>query len=137
MKKFLTIIVIITLSISIVRILQTFFTTYFYYDYAIWCGEEDKDYIKSKTGINTAFSIAVCKVSWNREDAQSKIMKGFPSVFGKNITIKKGNYAISEYIKDNDAKVEVMLKSSIPYIIICLLDIIVFYTFLLPKYNNE
>lgn len=137
MKKFFTIIVIITFSISIVRIFQNFFTIYFYYDYAIWCGKEDIKYIKLNSGIDAKFCIAVCKVSWNREKSESSIIKGFPSAFRKERYIEHGNYAISEYIKDNNAKGEVIFKSSIPYIIVCILDIVALYTLLLPKYNNE
>ena len=38
-------ILVVIFSFLLIRIIQSFFTIYFYYDYVIWCGKEEKEYI--------------------------------------------------------------------------------------------
>ena len=130
------IILIIIISISIVRVCQIFFTMYFYYDYSIWFDKEDKSYIESYSNIKSNFNIVVCKMSWGMEKIEElSAMKGYPSIFTKKININ--NSALQEYIKENSNPGEVVIKCSIPYILICIVSIIIFHRILLPKFTEE
>lgn len=136
MKKIVwTIIITILLSICIIRICQTFFTIYFYYDYATWCDKEDKDYIKSHSEINSKFNIAVCNINWNTATEKSEVMTGYPSIFNKNISTNSS--AVALYIRDNNNQGEVFLKCSFPYIIVSVLLIMLFVIKSLPVLNNK
>lgn len=121
----------ILLSICIVRIGQIFFTIYLYYDYAIWCDKEDKDYIKSHSYINSNFNIAVADINWNTATEEAAVMSGYPSVFTKKINIKSS--VVTHYVRENNNQSEVFWKCSFPYIMLSVALIILFYKKILPK----
>ncbi len=128
-------ILIVILGISIVRIVQSFFTIYFYYDYVIWCGKEEKEYIKKEEGfINIKSNIATFRSSYNDGEIVS-LLNGFPSIFTKETII--GGYEISEYIKERSNKFEAMIKCSLPYIVVCIVIYIIYYKKLLPILTEE
>lgn len=129
--------IIVIIAISIVRIFQIFFTLGIYYDYAIWCKSEDAQYIKSISGINTKFQILVCKVSFHRDKFQSSVMKRFPTIFGEKIEIENGNNSVSEYVHENANNKEAILICSIPYIVLSLLALVIYYKILLPRLTKE
>ena len=139
MKKLLAIIcigiLVVIFSFLFIRIIQSFFTIYFYYDYVIWCRKEEKEYIKNEMGfINIKSNIATFRSSYNDGEIVS-LLNGFPSIFTKETII--GGYEISEYIKERSNKFEAMIKCSLPYIVVCIAMYIIYYRKILPILTEE
>ena len=136
MSKALTIIcigiLILIFSVSLIRIIQSFFTIYFYYDYVIWCGKEEKEYIKNKIGVSSNFSMACSKLTFRRENQSVTLISGFPSIFAKEKVIEQGIDNASEYIKERNNKFDAMIKCCLPYIVVCTVINIIYYKKLLP-----
>ena len=85
-------ILVVIFSFLLIRIIQGFFTIYFYYDYVIWCGKEEKEYLKKEEGfINIKSNIATFRISYNDGEIVS-LLNGFPSIFTKETII--GGYEI-------------------------------------------
>lgn len=141
MNKVLAIIcvglMVIIFSISLVRIVQSFFTIYIYYDNVIWCGKEEKEFIKNEMGVSSNFSIACSKLTFRRENQSITLISGFPSVFAKEKVIEHGIDNISEYIKERNNKFEAMIKCCLPYIVVCIAINIIYYKKLLPMLTKE
>ena len=128
-------ILVVIFSFLLIRIIQSFFTIYFYYDYVIWCGKEEKEYIEEETGfIEIKSNIATFRNSYNDSEIIS-LLNGFPSIFTKETII--GGYEISEYIKERSNKFEAMVKCSLPYIVVCIVIYIIYYKKLLPILTEE
>lgn len=130
-----TVIVAIILSISTVIIVFTFFAMSFFYDYTIWCDKEEMQYLKEEYGIYTDFKVAVCKVGWRARKYEVYIFTGYPSLFGEKVKIQGS--AMVDYIRENRNNGEVAIKCSMPYIILNIVLIIIWYKALLPKYAEE
>ncbi len=136
-KKILyTGICIIIITISIVRIGELFFSVYLGlgYNYAIWCGKEEKEYIKSHSNINSDFSIAVANINWNINEEKSAVIRGYPTIFAKVIDTDS---SLTMYIRENNNPSEVFIKCSLPYIIGFVVAMLVFRKKLLPAFNDD
>lgn len=131
------ILMVIIFSISLIRIVQSFFTIYFYYDYVVWCGKEEKQEIKNELGVNSNFSIACSQLTFRCENQSVTLMSGFPSIFSKEVISEKGIYSVSEYIKEKDNKFVAMLMCCLPYIVVSVGIYIVYYKKVLPILTGE
>lgn len=130
-------ILVVIFAISLVRIAQCFFTIYIYYDYVIWCGKDDKNYIQDQMGVSSNFSIACGDLTFRCENKSVTLINGFPSIFSKEKIIEDGIDNAIEYIRERNNKLEAMIKCSLPYIVVCIALYIIYYKKLLPKLTEE
>ena len=125
-------ILIAILGISIVRIFQSFFTIYIYFDYVIWCGNKEENYISYRVDNNFGFSLACCKLTFRREYQSITLISGFPSIFSKEQIIEEDDYGVSEYIKERDNKLKAMIICCLPYMILIIISTFIYKKKLLP-----
>lgn len=129
------VLMVIIFSISLIRIVQSFFIIYFYYDYVVWCGKEEKEKIMEKAGIvNMESNIVTYRNSYKGGEVVS-ILRDFPTVFTKEIEIAGND--VSEYIKEKDNKFVAMAMCCLPYIIVSVGTYIVYYKKVLPILTEE
>lgn len=129
------VLMVIIFSISLIRIVQSFFIIYFYYDYVVWCGKEEKEKIMEKAGIvNMESNIVTYRNSYKGGEVVS-ILIDFPTVFTKEIEIAGND--VSEYIKEKDNKFVAMAMCCLPYIIVSVGTYIVYYKKVLPILTEE
>lgn len=130
-------ILIVILGISIVRIVQSFFTIYIYFDYVIWCGNKEENYISSRVDNDFGFSLACCKLTFRREYQSITLISGFPSIFSKEQIIEEDGYGVSEYIKERDNKLMVMVICCLPYILLIIISIFIYKKKVLPILSEK
>lgn len=129
MKKFYILAIIIcafVLTLCIEKIFYNFIDLSLGYECALWCGKDEKEYIKDETGLKGNFNIIVCNVNYQQE---LFIIKEFPYGIGKKIEIPY-NGSLIEYIKENNNTGEVIIKSSFPYITLGIITILLIIRFL-------
>ena len=124
MKKFYILAIIIcafVLTLCIEKIFYNLIDLSFGYEYSLWCGKNEKEYIKEETGLKGNFNIIVCNVNYQQE---LFVIKEFPYGIGKKTEIPY-NASLIEYIKENNSTGEVILRSIITYIILGIITIVV------------
>ena len=124
MKKIYILAIIIcvfALTLCIEKIFYNLIDLSLGYEYSLWCGKDEKDFIKEGTGLKGNFNIIVCNVNYQQE---LFVIKEFPYGIGKKIEIPY-NSSLIEYIKENNGTGEVILKSILPYITFGIITIVV------------
>ena len=124
MRKFyiLTIIIcVLALTLCIEKTFYNLIDLSLGYEYVLWCGKNDKEYIKEETGLKGNFNIIVCNANYQQE---LFVIKEFPYGIGKKIEIPY-NGSLIEYIKENNSTGEVILKSIFPYITLRIILVVV------------
>lgn len=133
MKKFkvilCTFILVIIFSLCLLKIISSFFTMYLYYDCVMWCGEKEKEIIQQNGNVEGDFNVATVKVNWGRDKSEVFVISELPKGIGNVVKIEQGNYYLSEYIRENNNSKEVVIKIITPYIILCVIDVIIFCKF--------
>ncbi len=137
MKKILIILClpvsIVILALCIEKIFYNSIILVFKYDYVIWCNADKRNYITEEYGITGNYNIIACEVSWDREKMKVYKIKELPYGVGERIEISS---ALCEYVRENNKVEEVIIKSSLPYIIIGIVLIILIKT-MIKKYREQ
>lgn len=116
-------------SLSIIRIIDALFTIYIHYDSVVWCNKDEKEYLKDNGIYIGSWSMVVCTSNYQERNSEVEIVQYFPSMFSKNVKINIS----PEYVKNNNSKGEAFWGSSMLYIIVLIVSIILIKYRLIPK----
>lgn len=127
--------ILLILTISILQIMQIFGTIIFA-SHVLLCSKQDKIIISNAAGINEQFYLAFYTegLHGNSKTAKVKDIFGNETIIEENTGYTIGS--ICQYIQEHDNADYALIVCEIPYLIVCIICIIVLFKILLPMYSD-